>query len=238
MHRVAIALSLVLVALPAAAQDDPFRSAVPPTVSPAPGQDPFQTAPADPPPAPKPAPRPRPAPEPEPVVATPPPAPPPAAQPAVQAAVAAVPRLPSAAELAARVAQAAQANKVAVPLVEQNYRIDEDGTPAAYRNLLGPWGPATWTNGTANTVILIVVSVKSTGEAGVIYATSSGPDFQANWQYRPAHVSGNKINFENPSPRPNGPPIQHQYTLEYDGNLHGIRAGNQGGSQIILRPLR
>jgi hypothetical protein len=78
-------LSLVVVALPAAAQDDPFRSAAPPTVTPAPGLDPFQMAPADPPPAPKPL-RPHPNPEPEPVVATPLPHPTPPLSPSQDAA--------------------------------------------------------------------------------------------------------------------------------------------------------
>jgi hypothetical protein len=70
----------LLVALPAAAQNaDPFHEVAPPA-APAPGQDPFQMAPADPAPAPAPKPPPpraRREPEPEPVVAAPAPPPPP-----------------------------------------------------------------------------------------------------------------------------------------------------------------
>lgn len=73
MRRTVIALFLMLVALPVAAQEsDPFRSVSPPAF-PNPDQDPFQMAPAD--PAPKPVLRPRPAPEPEPTMAMPPPPP-------------------------------------------------------------------------------------------------------------------------------------------------------------------
>lgn len=82
---VAIPIGLMLFAAPpAAAQNaDPFKEISPPA-TPAPGQDPFQMAPADPapPPAPKPPPAPRPRPvreaEPAPAPLPPPPPPPPA----------------------------------------------------------------------------------------------------------------------------------------------------------------
>jgi hypothetical protein len=88
MRGLAAAFLLLLAALPAVAQNsDPFHEVAPPA-APAPGQDPFQMAPADPAPAPKPAPRPRPVRErvPEPVVEAPQPPPPPPAAPPAQSA--------------------------------------------------------------------------------------------------------------------------------------------------------
>jgi hypothetical protein len=219
----------VLLQLTVASGADPFESA------PAPGLDPFRSAPEQ--AAPKPVPHPRPAPEPEPVAVVPQPAPTP---PPNQPAVVAIPRLPPLAEIAARVRQAAQENKIAVPLADSNYAVDEARTPPEYRSLLGPWGPGTWNNGSPNSIILMVLDVDGAGNARVIYATTSARNFSANWQVRPARIVAGKLLFENPNPVRGQPPISHAYELRADGFLHGERVNisRDLDSTITLPPLR
>ena len=210
------------IVLPAAAQEpDPFRSAAPPVAAPAPASRP----------------RPPPAPEIEPAFVAPPPAPaPPVAAPPV-------PSLPTASQLWARVRQVAQAEGIAVPL-SGNPPVDETGTAAQYRALLGSWGPGTWQGVPGGDKLLLVIqSVDAEGRLRGVAGVSGGTTGPAFWFSLNSPVSENRFVVQvvhdiSLSNHPTGQRYSEEWSLELrtGGTLFGTRYDNK--STVTLSQLQ
>jgi hypothetical protein len=149
-----------------------------------------------------------------------------------------VPNLPPPDTITARVQQVAQQEGVASP---PSLVFDEATTPAEYRSLLGPWGPAVWKSGTQNKVIqnkviLILLGINALGSGHVFYCSSTVPAFKGKCEFDVARVVNGRIMYAHTWKKENDNTlILHEYELGDDGNLHGVRAGRD---TIVLPPLR
>jgi len=141
-----------------------------------------------------------------------------------------VPKLPPPDTITTRVQQVAQQEGVASP---PSLVFDEETTPAEYRSLLGPWGPAVWRNGTQNKVILIFLGINALGNGHVFYCSSTMPSFSGVCEFKVARVVNGRIMFANTWK--DGTQILHEYELGDDGSLRGVRHGRD---TIVLPPLR
>ncbi|MFI5353951.1 MAG: hypothetical protein ACHQZS_13445 [Candidatus Binatales bacterium] len=212
-----IGFSLLLVSLPARAQN----------------ADPFQSAPVVATPAPKPRPQPRSPVEPDPYVAIPPAALAPTLPP--------VASLPPSGVIWARVRQVAQTDGISVPLASDP-PFDASTASPQLRILVGAWGPGAWQGSpVGDKLILIVLGVDGGASVRGVVARSLGTD----WSYFSAPVTGNGFSVHiqttyEASGRFNTTRALEddywQFELRGDGRLYGSRSTS--ASNIVLAKLQ
>lgn len=212
-----IGFSLLLVSVPARAQN----------------ADPFQSAPVVATPAPKPRPQPRSPVEPAPYVAAPPAALAPTLPP--------VASLPPSGVIWARVRQVAQTDGISVPLASDP-PFDAASASPQLRVLVGAWGPGAWQGSPGgDKLILIVLGVDGGASVRGVVGRSLGTD----WSYFSAPVTGNGFSIHiqtsyEASGRFNTTKALEddywQFELRADGRLYGSRSAS--ASNIVLAKLQ
>jgi hypothetical protein len=212
-----IGFSLLLVSVPARAQN----------------ADPFQSAPVVATPAPKPHPQPRSPVEPDPYVAAPPAA--------LAPTLAPVASLPPSGVIWARVRQVAQTDGISVPLASDP-PFDASSASPQFRILVGAWGPNAWQGSPGgDKLILIVLGVDGAANVHGVVGRSSGVD----WSYFNAPMAGNGFTVHIQTTYNASGFVAStraledenwQFELRADGKLYGSRSAN--ASNVVLAKLQ